>query len=100
MECWYNFNKIAKCISGDPEPKEMFEDSDLGKSTLYRSKLKSVQPQHVDPEKTFGVPSVRVDLNRTKSSLADNNVYKLINILELWRRERCLWVIISKSSCF
>lgn len=74
-----NWN-VAKCIHGDPEEKtskHLEPDLDLGKPTLHRSKLQNAQPKDIDPEKTFGVPSIRNDLKRGKVSVADLTVSKL-----------------------
>jgi hypothetical protein len=82
----------AKCIYGDPEQKtdKYFEaDPDLGKSLHNRTRLKNLQPITYDGKRTFGVPSIRYDLNKTKTSISDNIVklklFYLINFLELWR---------------
>jgi hypothetical protein len=72
---------VAQCIHGDPEEKtsKHYEpDPDLGKTVLHRSKLINLQPKEIDPEKTFGVPSIRGDLKRTKpASVCDMTVRNL-----------------------
>jgi hypothetical protein len=67
-----NWN-VAKCIYGDPDEKtykHLEPDVDLGKTLTYRSKLQNVQPKEVDPEKSFGVPSIRHDLKRNKERIS------------------------------
>lgn len=68
----------AKCIYGDPEEKTqryLEVDSDLGKSLHQRTKLKNLHPKEYDGKRTFGIPSIRYDLKKTKSSICDNIVY-------------------------
>jgi hypothetical protein len=84
----------GKCIHGDNK-RDISADSDLGKSILHRSKLPSRQPKEYDPNKTFGVPSVREDLKRKRNvSVNDLNVYLtfinfitciIFQLLELWK---------------
>jgi hypothetical protein len=72
-----NWN-ASKCMHGDPEEKNSkhyASDPDLGRSTLYRSKLTVVKPNTVPDDKVFGVPSVRHDLPPKKfTSINDNTV--------------------------
>jgi hypothetical protein len=80
----------AKCIYGDPEEKTQRyfdQESDLGKSLHYRSKLKNLRPKEYDGQRTFGVPSIRYDLKKTRSSICDNIVwiFLLIFLIELWK---------------
>jgi len=85
-----NWN-AGKCIHGDGSLKndqEMDPDKDLGRSTLYRSKLSTVTPGNHDPNRAFGVPSVRNDIpkkennNNFSSERAnygdDKDVYELL----------------------
>lgn len=72
-----NWN-AGKCINGDPQQttdKLMCCDIDLGKNVLYRSKLKNMKPKTPSPEKLFGLPTIRLDLQKPENiSLNDNNV--------------------------
>jgi len=72
-EAW----NAGKCLAGEPSgEKAMMEDSDLGKSVLYRSKLKNCQPVTDTANRVFGVPSIRVDKKKEdKTSIADNTNY-------------------------
>ena len=65
---------IGKCLQGDVHNFNQ-TDTDLGRSRLHRSKLPSMQPKDFDPNKTFGVPSVRGDLPKKRNvSINDLNV--------------------------
>ena len=65
---------LGKCLQGD-ENRNVEADSDLGRSTLYKSRLSARQPKEYDPNKTFGVASVREDLPKKKNvSVNDMNV--------------------------
>ena len=71
-----NWN-VAKCIHGDPEQKTIKHiepDLDLGKTVVYRSKMQNLKPKDFDVEKTFGVPSIRQDLNPKSVSISDLTV--------------------------
>ena len=84
----------GQCIHGDPEElteKHFESDPDLGRSVLYRTKLDTLKPIEYNPNQTFGIPSIRRDLHRSKVSICDINVYyNILNILELWKRKRCI----------
>ncbi len=79
----------AKCIHGDPEDKTQryFDhDADLGKTLHYRTKLTNLKPKEYDGQRTFGVPSIRYDLKKTRSSISDHIVKCIYVIfLELWK---------------
>ncbi len=79
-----NWN-VAKCMSGDIDKgdKHYETDPDLGKSVLHRSKLQNVKPMEYDNNRTFGVPSVRVDLQKKQFMSVTNNTVVIINI-EFW----------------
>lgn len=68
---------LRKCLEGEAN-KKIEPDKDLGKSILHRSKLSSVQPREYDPNKTFGVPSVRVDLSRKKNASVSDVIVTFI----------------------
>lgn len=87
-----NHWNAAKCIQGDFN-RNVEPDSDLGKSTLYKSRLSARHPREYDPNKTFGVPSVRQDLPMKKIiSVCDTNVnlyiFFLINLLKNYGNEK------------
>jgi hypothetical protein len=69
---------VARCINGDPNIKtdrEFQEDSDLGKSILYKSKLQNLHPKEYDPSRIYGIPSIRTDLKKKSfSSVTDMTV--------------------------
>ena len=79
---------LGKCLQGD-QNKTLNVDSDLGRSILHRSKLSSRQPRDYDPNKTFGIPSVREDLARKRNvSVNDLQVKKIFYFfitIELWK---------------
>ena len=80
-----NWN-VAKCLSGDPEEKndKHYEpDPDLGKSVLHRTKLQSLKPKENEQGRTYGVPSVRIDLQKKQFMSVTNNTVYYFNI-ELW----------------
>lgn len=59
----------GRCIYGDGTtvtPESVKPDIDLGRDSHYASKLKSLQPIERDPDKTYGVPSIRSDLPAKK----------------------------------
>jgi hypothetical protein len=65
---------LGKCLQGDKN-RNIQAESDLGRSILHRSKLNARQPKEYDPNRTFGVPSVREDLPRKRNvSVNDMNV--------------------------
>lgn len=72
-----NWN-VAKCINGDSNEKtekHFAPDSDLGKNVLYRSKMQALIPKStIEPEKIFGLPSIRSDIQRNKTSICDFTV--------------------------
>jgi len=75
----FGFNKVsgsdwdvAKCLHGDPNEKtekHLEPDPDLGKSFLYKSKLQNLHPKTPDPNRTYGVPSIRFDLKKNITNL-------------------------------
>lgn len=68
-----NWN-LAKCIHGDSN-RNIQADPDLGRSVQNKSRLSARQPREHDPNKTFGVPSIRRDLPSKKNvSVCDINV--------------------------
>lgn len=71
-----NWN-LGKCLIGE-SGRDILPDKDLGKNVIHKSKLSAIQPKDYDPNKTFGVPSVRFDLAKKKMvSVSDINVIKL-----------------------
>ena len=69
-----NHWNLAKCMHGDSN-KDIKADPDLGRSILHKSRLSARQPRDYDPNKTFGVPSIRQDLPKKKNtSVNDLNV--------------------------
>lgn len=61
LEKW----NAAKCIHGDSAliQKNVFEpDVDLGKDSHYKEKIKNKMPSLKNPNKVYGVPSIRNDL--------------------------------------
>lgn len=57
----------GRCIHGDGTTitdKSMAPDPDLGRNTCYAQKLKALQPIERDPNKTYGIPSIRSDLQK------------------------------------
>jgi hypothetical protein len=66
-----------KCVQGNLEEnaqKFLESDVDLGKSLHHRNKIKNIVPKEYDGERTFGIPSIRSDLKRTRSSITDKKV--------------------------
>jgi hypothetical protein len=62
----------GRCIHGDEStvtPNSVAADIDLGRDHHYALKLKTLQPIERDPNKTYGVPSIRSDspLKKLKS---------------------------------
>lgn len=58
---------VGRCINGDGSTvtnKSMEPDIDLGRDRHYASKLKSQQPIDRDPNKVYGIPSIRSDLQK------------------------------------
>jgi len=50
------------------------EDPDLSRTFSHRSKLKSLRSSRsVDPNRTFGVPSIRTDLLMNKDKISVSN---------------------------
>ena len=81
---------MGKCINGDADNPNLLEaDIDLGRSINHKSKLPVNRPKDFDPNKIFGVPSIRYDLTKKKIPSVQNIKVKLFifltNILELWR---------------
>lgn len=80
---------IAQCIHGNIDslkPEYVTKDADLGKNILYNSKNSRLQPKSdIDPNRYFGVPSVRSDLKcKEKESICNitvRNNKNLFNIL-------------------
>ena len=72
---------VAKCIHGDPQllnDEFLKPDTDLGKTLTHRSKIQAIQPKSIDINKTFGVPSVRFDLQKKNVlSVCDLTVNKI-----------------------
>ena len=68
---------IGKCLQGDVHVNNQ-NDTDLGRSVLHRSKLPSRQPKDFDPNKTFGVPSVREDLPKKRNVSVNDLIVKKI----------------------
>ncbi len=63
----HNTWNVAKCMHGDVHEvteKVLQPDPDLGKTVSHRMKLQALQPKDFDIEKTFGLPSVRYDLQK------------------------------------
>lgn len=61
---------MGKCLHGDPYSQNALllePDKDLGKCTLHKSKLNAIQPKEYDPNRIFGVPSIRYDLPKKRS---------------------------------
>jgi len=59
---------IGRCINGDTNnPLLLEEDKDLGRSISYKSKLPTIKPKEYDPNKIFGLPSIRYDLTKKKN---------------------------------
>ena len=69
----------GRCIHGDGSTvsgKSVEADPDLGKNRKYAEKLKALQPQSHDPNRAFGVPSIRSDLPKKESkSVTDTHNY-------------------------
>lgn len=69
----------GRCIHGDESTvtvDSVKPDIDLGRDSHYASKLKSLQPIERDPDKTYGVPSIRSDLPmKTLKSVTDIKNY-------------------------
>lgn len=66
----------GKCINGDyNNPPLLEDDKDLGRSVSYKSKLPNLQPKEYDPNKIFGIPSIRYDLPKKRNvSVQDRRV--------------------------
>lgn len=73
-----NMYNAGNCIYGDinnPNANLFDEDKDLGRSISYKSKLCSIKPKEYEPDKIFGLPSVRYDLTKNKNpSIQDMRV--------------------------
>lgn len=69
----------GRCIHGDASTvtdKSLEPDIDLGRDSHYASKLKNVQPLQRDPNKVYGIPSIRRDLQKKEFvSVCDLNNY-------------------------
>ena len=69
----------GRCIHGDASTvseKSVAPDIDLGRDYHYAEKLKSLQPIERDPNKIYGVPSIRSDLQKkTIKSVTDIKNY-------------------------
>jgi hypothetical protein len=68
---------VGKLIHGNVNSqREVDPDIDLGKSTTYKSKLKTQVPHTPDPRRSFGVPSIRNDIpKKTKESFTNKMVH-------------------------
>lgn len=74
-----NWN-VGKCIHGDPTLKMLEKEPDLSTTFQHRSKLKAIrESKSLDPNRIFGVPSIRADLahkkDKDKSSISDLTNY-------------------------
>jgi hypothetical protein len=67
---------VGKCINGDfNNPPLLEDDRDLGRSLCFKSKLSNIQPKEYDPNKIFGIPSIRYDLPKKRNiSVQDKRV--------------------------
>lgn len=64
----------AMCLSGDPTPKEVEPDSDLGK--CVKPGCRNEVRHDGDNERVFGAPSIRLDIPfKEKKSVADHQNY-------------------------
>jgi len=62
---------VGKCIHGDnllAKSLNLEPDIDLGRSVIFKSKLQAIQPKEYDPNRIFGVPSVRYDLSKKRNA--------------------------------
>lgn len=70
---------VGRCINGDESTvtaKSLAPDPDLGRDCHYANKLETLRPIERDPNKTYGVPSIRNDLpKRNFVSVTDLNNY-------------------------
>ena len=69
----------GRCINGDKTTvtaKSLEPDPDLGRDVHYAQKLKALQPIKRDPNKVYGIPSIRSDLPKKDFvSVCDLNNY-------------------------
>jgi len=62
-----DLQNVASCIYGQyKDEKSILPDPDLGKSVLFRSKLKALEPLKSNYTRSGGVPSIRNDLKKRK----------------------------------
>ena len=70
---------VGRCIHGDHTtvtPLSVSPDVDLGRDYHYACKLKNLQPIERDPNKVYGVPTIRSDLKpKEVKSVCDLNNY-------------------------
>lgn len=74
LEQW----NAGKCIHGDTQlikQNALQPDIDLGKNSHFKEKVKNKMPLQKDPNKIYGVPSIRNDLpTKNFVSVTDTNV--------------------------
>lgn len=70
---------VGRCINGDGSTvtsQSMQVDPDLGRDRRYASKLQNMKPIERDPNKIYGIPSIRSDLKKKNFvSVCDLNNY-------------------------
>lgn len=74
---------MGKCLQGDHSKtngKFLEQDKDLGKTILHSSKLSARQPREYDPNRTFGIPSIRHDLPKKRAPSVSDLIVKFIFI--------------------
>jgi EF-hand domain-containing family member B len=65
---------VANLMHGAHSAQEQLPDADLGKS--LRQGYRNIPPPGIDPNRAYGVPSVRTDLHlRTRHSIANAQNY-------------------------
>ena len=69
----------GRCIHGDPSSINEISvapDIDLGRDYHYASRLKSLRPSERDPNRVYGIPSIRSDLTKKEyKSVTDTKNY-------------------------
>ncbi len=60
------YGKCNGANSTNDIKEKLKDDIDLGRDVHYKSKIKNLQPIQRDPNKTYGVPTIRDDLPKKK----------------------------------
>jgi len=78
-----NMWNMGKCLHGDPSLTRSLNlepDIDLGRSVIFRSKLQAIQPKEYDPNRIFGVPSIRYDLKKKNKTSVNDMTVNIIKV--------------------